>query len=88
MSGLSEILREKLLITIQSAIAKLGPIPDNCGDSVKAILKGDDDIAFLSCGCYIQDCDRSGSWDGLREGLDRLEDHQRRHREKEHENKI
>jgi hypothetical protein len=78
MSGISELLCEKLIITVQCAIDKLGPMPDNCGASVKKILSGSDEIAFLSCGCYIQDCDKSGSWSGLREGLDRIEDHQKR----------
>lgn len=56
-------------MTLQNAVAKLGFFPDETGDPIRAILDGDDDIALLALGCYLDKAIDEGDFKWVIQGL-------------------
>lgn len=54
-----------IAVTVQNTIAKLGFMPDDCGDKVKKIMASDDPIAVMALGCMLDDCIKENSYDSL-----------------------
>lgn len=66
---MSNILSEQIAVTVQNAIAKLGLIPNECGDHVRNIIGGEDLSAVMALGCYLEDCIKEGNYNQLEKGL-------------------
>lgn len=53
----NEMLAE-MFMTLQQTISELGFLPDECGDTVKNILKRKDTFSLMMLGRYLEDCGR------------------------------
>ena len=63
-------LKNRLVNTLNYAVYFIGrPIPNPCVEGVQAVLNGDDEIAFMALGCYVEDCIRDKNYKKLFKGL-------------------
>ncbi len=62
-------MKDLLVITIQNTIAQLGILPDEYGVGVKSVLGSYDELAVMSLGCYLEECQRQGNYSSLKKGL-------------------
>ena len=69
MSKVKDAVIQMMGVTLSGTLQKLGPMPDDIGEAVRAILDGDDLSALLALGCHLDDTRKAGSYDLLAEGL-------------------
>lgn len=63
-------LQNKLLITAQNTIAKLGFMSDDCGNFVREALGSDDHMLYFAVGLSLENCIEDGSYKSLEITLD------------------
>jgi len=69
-----EALKKMIGMTVQGTIAKLGFMPDDCGDKVKKISECKDPAAVMALGCMLDDCVKIGNYDFLSAQLKTIPD--------------
>lgn len=67
-------LYEALVITIQNTISQLGPMPNECGDPVKKIMKDQDPTRIMALGLCLDDCVEKESYEPLKKFCEKVEE--------------
>jgi hypothetical protein len=66
-------MKEHLAITLTHTVAKLGPMPDDCGALIKDLLKNSqDEIAIICIGIALEQAMEAGNYDSLYSSLEKL----------------
>ena len=55
-------LRNHFAVTLQTAIGKLGPMPDSYGDLVRETLNGTDPVKIIMLGLGLEEAMKAGFW--------------------------
>jgi hypothetical protein len=71
---ITEKLRGRVALTLQLVIAKLGPVPDDCGEALKKTLGVDHDLTLLGLGVALEDAAEAGSYESLKRDLSTIAD--------------
>jgi hypothetical protein len=72
VESVSNIIKNRLAVTLSLVIAEIGPVPDNCGDLIRRILSSHDEIILICLGCALEECLKHGNYDSLRKSLDEI----------------
>jgi hypothetical protein len=63
---ISNLYTEIIAITMQNTIARLGPMPNECGDVVKETITEKNIVTFMLLGRAFEDCIRENSYENLK----------------------
>lgn len=63
---MTDVITQMIAFTLQNCIAKLGPMPDECGDSVKEIAAQKYVLQIMALGCCLETCVSQNSYDSLK----------------------
>ena len=67
--SIKHLLRNRIAMTIQNTMAVLGPLPDETGDWIRALIREADICKIPALGCYLEECEKAKSYAPLRNAM-------------------